>query len=350
MLLLWLALGLRAMAALAQHPGEAFDPPKPNHPWKHQETGLRFPHKLGQMESEGRFEYEEKALGVMLRYVSLKQRIRADIFVYPCKAPHKTAKEMMDAASHEAGAVLDEIMLAQKQGAYSDVKEGDATYKEIDLLPEGAGKSCLLEMPLTLTIHEDDVKGKVAVRLRSLVTLSIYGGYFVKIRCTFPEEKEPKTADMIEEFVTQVQMCIVEPGLRQMTRGYIRDYRADPLSAKARDVTGGILAYAEKMPMFNFSVSSALATLAAPLKADFPDAELDMFRAFIVGAVAAAIQEPLPEDVDLEQEGAVEVVKLHKLMLKQKPGLKNPLMSGLIQAVEKGEGAAWFRAQDAKAR
>lgn len=349
-LLLLLLAPLAQAAELSQHPGENFDPPTPNHPWQHLETGLRFPQKLGQMDSAGRFVYEEKDLGTMLRYASEKQRIRADIFIYPCKAPHATTKEVMDAASEEAGNVLGEITAAVKQGAYSNMEQGEATYQEIELFPEDPGNSCLLEMPLTLTIHEKDVAGESDTQVRSLVTLSIYRGHFIKSRCTYPAEPDKKTEAMVDEFVKQLRMCVLEPGLRKGAEKHIREYRADPLSARAREVVGAILVYAENTPMFNFSVSSALASLAQPLKKDFPDAELDLFRAFIVGAVAAAIQEPVPEKLSLEQAGAAEVVKLHALMAKQHPGLQNALMDDLIQAVNKGEAAGWFTAQDKQAQ
>lgn len=345
-MLLLLAAQLRADSVPARHPGKTFGPPKPNHPWQHAETGLRFPHEVGGMLSEARFEYEDKELGTMLRYVSDKERIRADIFIYPCKAPHTTAKEMMQAATDEAGNVLGEILAAQKQGAYSDVKEGEATYKEIDLLPEGAGKSCLLALPLTLTIHEADVAGQADTQVRSLATLSVYQGHFVKIRCTSPAEQDKKLKPMIEEFVKQVQWCLLEPGLREVMRGEIRAYRADPLSARAREAAGSVVAFAEKTPMFSFKVSPALLRLAEEAKPAFSEAETDVLRAFIVGAVAAGIQEPPPEEPDFEQAGAAEVAKLHELMKQQKPALKNGLMEELARAAAKGEARAWLDAQD----
>ncbi len=347
-LLLLLLVGMStvsAMGAVAPPDGKELDPPTANRPWLHEASGLRFPDELAGLQCTGRFEFNDPVLGSMLRYVEEKLRIKADLYVYPCALPHGTPEELKEAAVNEARNVLGGIRQAEQAGHYSKVTEPEVSYEEISLYPGDSKKTCLLSIPLQMTIHQDNGTGKVEDRVHSFTAIFVYEKHYVKIRCSFAADADDaKRVKAVEGFVGAVQRCVQDPGMRAEIKQHIRDYQAAPLSAKARDVAGGVSAYAEVTPLIGFSVPGGIVAIGESLDKEFTDATLDLMRGYIVGAVAEALQEPPPQELNLEQGGAMQMVKVYALMKEQKPGLKSALGEDFVKAIEAGHGPEWFEA------
>lgn len=346
MLLLLLGTNTLEAAGLPTPEGTEFAPPEMNRPWLHEASGLRFPDELSGLTCVEGFAFKGEGLGSMLRYVEKELRIKADVYVFPCLLPHGTAEEMKAAAVQEAREVLGGINQAKEAGVYSDVTEPEVSYQELDLYPEEKKKkTCLLTIPMQMTIHQDNGAGKVENRVHSFTAIFVYAKHYVKIRCSFAADKDDeKRVKAVQEFVNAVQMCVQDPGMRAEMQEYIQTYQADPLSEKARDVAGGVSAYADVTPMLAFSVPAEIVILGEGLKKELPDAPEDLMRAYMVGAVAEALQEPLPKELNLEQAATVLMVKVYRLMQKQKPGLKNELFDSFAKAVAEGQGPEWFEA------
>lgn len=342
---LLLAANLLEAAGLPPPEGKEFAPPEVNRPWFHEASGLRFPSELKGLECVESFDFAEANLGSMLRYVERELRIKADVYVYPCLLPHGTPEELKEAAVEEARQVLGGIQEAAKVGVYTDVSEPEVSYQELDLFSDDKKKTCLLTIPMQMTIHQDNGNGKVEDRVHSFTAIFVYAKHYVKIRCSFAADKDDKKrVAAVEEFVDAVRFCVQEPGLRTQMKEHLRTYQADPLSAKARDVVGALIVYADKTPLFGFTVPGEMVLLGEELEKEIPEARLDVMRAYMAGVVAEALREPLPKDLNLEQAGTVQMVKVYELMKKQKPGLKNALFEEFAKAVAAGQGPEWFEA------
>lgn len=345
-LMLWLlAVNTAEAAGLPPPEGKEFDPPEMNRPWFHEASGLRFPSELKGMDCVEGFAFAGENLGSMLRYVERELRIKADVYVYPCLLPHGTPEEMKEAAVEEARQVLEGIRQAAEAGVYTDVSEPEVSYQELDLYPDDKKKTCLLSIPMQMTIHQDKGAGAVDNRVHSFTAIFVYAKHYVKIRCSFAADKDDeKRVKAVQEFVTAVQLCVQDPGMRAEMKQHIRTYQADPLSAKARDVAGAVSVYADTTPLLVFGMPGEMVMLGESLQKEFPEAPQDMMRAYMVGAVAEALQEPLPEELDLEQAATVQMVKVYELMRKQKPGLRSELFESFAKAVKEGHGPEWFEA------
>jgi len=311
--------------------------PEENKPWKHSASGLLFPLELDSFECGGIFEYDEAALGSVVRYLNEKLRIRADVYVYPCPLPLKTDDDMKNAAREAAERALGEIGEMKRLGHYTKVEAGEATYDTFDLLPEGSGKSCMLNVPLELNLIEKSDAGEVEQVLRSVIRIFIYRGHWVKLRCTFPKEEDKKLATAVEELAKKVRLLVLEPGLRTLMQKEVVTYRADPLGEKGREAAGSLLSLAEVSPVLSLTINERIATLGEELeerrKERRKDAKLDILRAYIIGAVAASLVEPLPETPNLPQAGAEEVMKVYAQMKKTDPKLQSARLDELAAAV-----------------
>ncbi|HYF33786.1 MAG TPA: hypothetical protein VD994_00740 [Prosthecobacter sp.] len=338
--LLFLALSPLA----AQEAEHEFPPPAPNEPWLHGKTGLRFPHELAGMTCENGFDYGDVPSGESLRYVNRDLRIRADVYVFPCPHPLDTPAAVKEATRIEAQNVLAGLEEMAKRGLYSHIRQNTATYKEVDLYPESAGKSGWLEFTVNAVIHEKSPAGDSEQDILSYGGIGVFRDHFVKVRCTVPAENNKEVEKQISDFVGAVRFCtFMEPGLRAEMRRHIRAYRVDPFSDAARDAVGAMVFYAEETPTLFFSVSGKVATLGGSLKPSVADADKEFMGAFFIGAVDAGVREPPPKTVDLEQGGAEEMVRLYERLKKNSPKLQSNEMDVFVKATKAGKGGEWLR-------
>lgn len=289
-LLPWMACALfqTVVAQQGGPEGKAFLPPAGGALWQHKETGLAFPGNLGDMNLEDGFEYQASALGVSLRYVNAKLRARADVYVYPCARPHGDGDEIKKSLMEEAGAVLGELELMRERGRYAAIQHEKSTLKEVKL-HEG-GESAWLEMPIHLTINEDRGAGVAPTRVESLLGLSVYRGFWVKVRYTFPAETGPEGMESREEFVKQLSKCVLAADLRKELKQWIAIYRKDPLSAEAVDKGGGVVAFVDALPLVRITLGPAILEFGeACEKQQAPNATQHVMRALIVGVTDATM-------------------------------------------------------------
>lgn len=339
------------LAAVAGE-GEVLRPPEPNLPWEHAETGLRLPDELADMVAEQVFHYEEAALGYSVRYSDRKARLRGDVYVYPCPKKAVTAAEIKEALRDTAGGAVWEVEEMQRRGHYLKVKMGEAEYQPFALIPEAAGVSGLLSLPMHYTIVEKDDAGINETAVGSFLGVMVLKSHFVKVRLTYPVDGREKELVAVEQrvtdFVNAVRRCVLDPGLREQTAVQIEGYRRDPLSKEGQDFAGGIFAYAELTPLIALTIDDTISTLGADLEKEQPKASLELVRAFIVGAVAESLKKPGKEAADLPQAGAEEVLRVFAAMQKAKPGLASGRLGELESAVKGKRAAAWLREREAK--
>ncbi|WP_395744064.1 hypothetical protein [Prosthecobacter sp.] len=343
---------LMSVIAAVAGEGETLPPPEPNLPWEHADTGLRLPAELAKMTAEQVFHYEKAALGWSVRYSDRKARLRGDVYVYPCEKKAQTSEEIKEALRETAGSAVWEVEEMQRRGHYMKVKMGDAEYQPFDLIPESAGASALLSLPMAYTIVESDDAGRNETAVASFLGIMMLKNHFVKVRLTYPangpDKEQDKVVERVSDFVEEVRRCVLDPGLRVQTADQIKTYRSDPLSKKGHDLAGGILAYAEVTPLIALTIDDTISTLGEDLEKEYPQASVELVRAFIVGAVAESLKKPGAEPADLPQAGAAEVVRVFGAMQKTKPGLESPRLVELEAAVKAKKAAAWLQQQQAK--
>lgn len=332
--------------------GETFPAPRPNLPWEHESTGLRLPFKLADMAAEEVFRYAEASLGFSVRYSDPKARLRGDVYVYPCPQNAETAEEIKKAAGESAGRAVWEVEEMQRRGHYKKLKMGDAEYQPFDLIPESAGVSGLLSLPMEYTIVERNDAGESENTVGSFLGIMVLKNHFVKVRVTFPMDGGAKEKAAMEErvrkFINAARRCVLDPGLRAQAAEHIEKYRREPLSEAGHDAAGGILAYADITPMITLTIDDTISTLGDDLKKDFPDAALELLRAFIAGAVAESLKKPGVEAPDLPQAGAEEMLRVFAAMQKARPGLVSARVTELEAAVKQKKATAWLREQAVK--
>lgn len=339
------------LAAVAGE-GEVLRTPEANLPWEHAETGLRLPDELAGLVAEQVFRYEEAELGYSVRYSDAKARLRADVYVYPFPKRAVKADEIKEALRESAGSALGEVEEMQRRGHYLKLKIGEAEYQPFALIPETAGVSGLLSLPMRFTIVERDDAGSSETAVGSFLGIMMLKNQLVKVRITYPlaenEKEQAKVDERVTDFVNEVRRCVLDPGLREQTAAQIETYRRDPLSDAGRDLAGGIVAYAEVTPLIELTIDETITTLGEELEKEHPKASLELVRAFIVGAVAESLKKPGKEAADLPQAGAAEVVRVYGVMKKGKPGLTSGRLEELVRAVKAGRAREWLREQSEK--
>lgn len=287
-----------------------------------------------------------------MRYEDRQARLRGDVYVYPCPKKAETAEEIKLALSESAGSALGEVEEMQRRGYYKKVKMGEGEYQPFALIPETAGVSGLLSLPMHYTIVEKDDAGNNETAVGSFLGIMMLKNHFVKVRITYPVDDEVKEQEKVDkrvtDFVNAARRCVLDPGLREQAAEQIKTYRRDPISEAGHDVAGGILAYAEITPLIALTIDETITKLGEDLEKEQPGASLELVRAFIVGAVAESLKKPGKEAADLPQAGAEEVLRVFGVMKKTKPGLSSERLAELESAVKGKRAAAWLREGDGK--
>jgi hypothetical protein len=290
----WLAFafslaGLLAMATQSETPkGEPFRPPSGGALWQHEKTGLAFPAKLGSLRLGYGFTYETPELGISLRYVDEASRARADIYLYPCARPHEDADEVSTAIKDEGRAVLDEVEGMGRLGRYTEITHDDANLGEFEF--RSGKKSARLTMLLHLTTQEDAGAGVTPVRVESLVDLTLYRDYWVKIRYTMPAEMGKKGEEARDAFVKKAFRCVMAADWRKEVEDQIARYRRDRLSKDAEEGGATVVAYADQFPLVELTVGQSLTSFGAACEKRFAKGTEHVLRAFIVGATEATLE------------------------------------------------------------
>jgi hypothetical protein len=335
-LLAWAAMVLAlVIPAVAQKnvgpEGESAPPPKGGAIWRHENTGFMLPQRLGDMEMEEIHTYPLEKHGMSVRYVNDKLRARADIYLYPCARPHSNLDEISQSLQDEASAVLAELELVRQQGTYSSVLHDKATIKEIEL--RDGTKTSHLVLPIRYTINDDRGAGTVPTKVESLLMLVVYRDHWVKVRYTFPSDSGKEGEEACNDYASKVLKCVLASDLRKELEEWIVTYRKDPLSKEAVDKGGGVVAYADALPVVHLRIGPALTTFGEACTKQVPDATLDVLRAFVVGVTDATLKGCTQSEV--VAAGVQEVSLLCDLWKKKDPKFTPPSLQDFGAAVAK---------------
>jgi hypothetical protein len=336
-------------AEVKQLPGEGSEQfPKPANGahWKHEESGVRLPQKLGDLTMQGGLRYETPELGVSMRYENEDGRVRADVYVYPCSQPHVTEEEKLKAVSGEAGAALGEVKEMEKRKRYAKVEYGEGESWRLPVDPKE--KTVFVEVPLSYVILEDAGAGAASTQVRSRLGVAVVGDYFVKVRYTYPADRKEEGEAESVEWVKKVRVALSEAYLRTMVVEALKKYHQDPLSKEGAEEAGSVVTYAEESPFVSLTIPSELIQWGEVCNKVAPDSHLHLLRAYIVGGVEASLKDQTGDDV--VEAAMARTRDVYKRIKAQHAGLKVDEMEKLVEAADAKKGAEFFKKLDSVAK
>jgi hypothetical protein len=344
LLALVLLPSLCCLAAEKKNSGAPGDFPKPKdgRPWRHKESGIQLPQKLGHMTMTGGYRYETPELGESIRYEDTESRARADVYVYPCKQPHGNDEERVKAASNEAAMALGEIKEMEKRGRYKKVEFGEGESWKVPCSP--TEKTIFVEVPVSYEINEDEGTGTAATAVRSRLGVAIVGGCFLKVRYTYPADQNEEGATASVEWLKKTRLMVSEPYLRAMAEESLKKYHNDPLSDEGAVAAAAVVTYAEESPFVSMHIPGEIAKWGEACGRENADSTLHLLRAFIAGGVEASLQGKLDDEVT--ESAMTGVSQIYALLKKQHPDLKCDELEKLSQAVSEKKGAEFFKKLD----
>ncbi|QIF05879.1 hypothetical protein G5S37_31775 [Roseimicrobium sp. ORNL1] len=339
-----------AAAEVKNSPEGSKEIPKPanGRPWKHDESGIQFPQKLGSLTMEGGHRYEDPALGVTVRYLNEDGRVRAAIYVYPCKQPHGSEEEKLKVTSDEAGAALGEIKGMETQGTYSKVEIGEGASWKVPTAPNENEKTVFVEVPLSYELHETKGETKISTPVRSRMGVTVVGNYIVKVRYTYPADlKEEGEAESVK-WVKKVRMALSEPYLRTVAEEALKKYRQDPLSEEGAAAAGGVVLYADQSPFVSLTIPAEILQWSEACNQVAPDDRMPLLQAYIAGGTEASLKDQYGDEV--VEAAMASTADFYKRLKKKHAALKVEDLEKLVEAVEAKKGVDFFRKLDSIAK
>jgi hypothetical protein len=334
-------LAVAAEKKPAEAPGD-FPKPKDGKPWEHKEFGIRLPQQLGTMAMTGGYRYEASDLGVSIRYENADGRVRADIYVYPCKAPHATDEEELKVASTEAGNALGEVKEMENRGRYKKVEFGEGESWGVQY--SASQETAFVEVPISYEINEDEGTGTTTTAVRSRLGIAVVGDHFVKVRYTYPADRKDEGMAESVEWLKKVRLTLSEPFLRSLAVEGLKAYHDDPFSVEGAQGAGAVVSYAEDSPFVSLHIPGEIPKWGEACSKQDPDSTLHLLRAFIAGGVEASLQEKSGDEVI--EHAIAEVSQIYAKMKKQHSDLKCDELEKLTQAVSEKKALEFFKKLD----
>ncbi len=307
-------------------------------PWRHSGSGLAFPQTPGTYRLVGEFRYKEGG-GVFIRYESLEERARADVFIFPHPAKLATEADMRAVINRELDSVIGQFQMRANAGRYKNVVIDEPADGAIPLWPDGVAP--LTVRSLVATKMADTKEGPQEARIKQWTGVTLFNNHLITIRYTHPTDGGDKSEAALKEFVGVIFQVIKDPPLRAQVREMIAAYLADPFGEQSVQAAAAVLAYVQKTPFINAPVpTQPLVGWLEHFKEVAPSSETHLLRAFAMGSAQAALNDADPETALVA--GAKQFLLVYREMLKQSPQLKYPEIEELDAAVQKGQGAAWL--------
>jgi len=183
LLLLVCALIVSGSPVFGQNPTQVFS---------HKETGINFPAKLGHLELEGVKKYDNKALGVSVRYAG-PHLLKADVYVYHMGLRGIPNGIESTIITNHFSQVVEEVKNMEETGRYVSVVSVSRGVTSVGAHPN-----------LWPTLYECftyQQKVGTSEPRKSYLLLTGYKGHFVKIRFTYLLRQEAEGEALRTEFL-----------------------------------------------------------------------------------------------------------------------------------------------------
>lgn len=314
-------------------------PPSGGKPWKHEGTGLTFPQQLGSYKLVAQFRYKEGG-GVFIRYESLDDRARSDIFFFPHTKSEMSRDDMKKSINNELDAVIANFKRMSDEGRYKNVVVDQPGDGEIPLWPEGSLP--LSVQSIVATKVADTLEGRKEAQIKQWTGVTMLKGHLLTIRYTHPTDTGDQGEAALKGFVGTVFQVIKDPQLRAQMKQLVEAYLADPLSGEGQQAATAVLAYIQKTPFVNVPIPvEALAPWLDQFKKVAPGSEMQLLRGFALGSAQAGLNDAEPETA--LTAGAKQFLLIYNEFIHQNPLLRIPEIDDLKSAVEHNDVAAYLK-------
>lgn len=339
-LLLLLCLGSVAdpvQGQVQQSRGDWKPPPADGKPWEHKTTGLSFPQQLGGYRLAGEFSYHEA--GVFLRYESLEERARCDIFFFPTGAAPKL-EDRHRLILREMEAVVTDFQQMAKDGRYKNVQIDPVTGSEIELWQQEPLPIATRTITATRIGRSDE--GVEEAVIKQWIGITHLNNYLLTIRHLRPADTGDAGDGNMKKFVGLVLQVIKDPPLRADVRRLVDVYLNEPWSAAGTEAASMVLTYLDQTPFFAVSLpEEPISSWLEQCKAAAEGTETHLLRAFMVGGAKAALDGA--DAATILDAGCRQFARIYRELLFKQPQIANREMDQFAAAADKGEGAAWLR-------
>lgn len=308
-------------------------PPADGKPWKHSGTGLSFPQYLGSYRMAAEFRFKEGG-GSFIRYESIDDRARADVFFFPHTTSELSPEDTKAAINNELDTLIAQFQQRANQGRYKNVVIDQPADGEIPLWPKGSLP--LSVRSLVATKIADTTEGPKEAQLKQWTGVTMLKGHLLTIRYMHPTATGEKGEAALKGFAGMVFQIIKDPQLRAQVKDLVQIYLADPLSAEGNQAATAVLAYIQKTPFVNVPIPTAvLAPWLDVFKANAPGSEIQLLRAFALGSAQAGLNDADPDTC--LTAGAKQFLLIYDHFIRENPLLKVPDVDELKSAVEHGD-------------
>lgn len=334
------SLILLASAALAAPPqGSWTAPDASGKPWLHEPTGLAFPQMLGTHRLAGEFRYEQGG-GRFIRYESLDERSREDIFFFPLPSKDLTMEEKQRLILQEMDSVVKDLDAMTKEGRYRKLKVGEVGVGGIDLwekesLPMAARICEMTRVARGPTGVEEEVP------LKQWTGIIILDSTLITIRQMRPVTAEDNGEAGFQAFAQLVAKIVKDPPLRKGVAKLIDLYIQDPLSEDSVQATAAVLAYLKTTSDLPISIPEYPVQMwLEHCKKVAPGTEEHLLRAFMLGSAKVAFAGG--NAAACLDAGAALFAKVYRQLLAKHPGITQPQIDEFIAAANEGKGGEWL--------
>ncbi|MES2595624.1 MAG: hypothetical protein V4662_09830 [Verrucomicrobiota bacterium] len=334
------ALALQVLAAFAAPPqGSWIAPDASGKPWRHEPTGLTFPLNLGKHRLAGEFRYEQGG-GRFIRYESVDERSRADIFFFPVSSKTLTMEEKQRLILQEMDNVVKDLNAMTKEGRYRKLKIGEIGVGGIDLWDKES-----LPMAARLCEMTRVAKGPTGVeeevQLKQWTGIIMLEDYLITIRQMRPVTTEDNGEAGIQAFAQMVTKIVKDPPLRQGVASLIDSYLADPLSDEGVQATAAVLAYLKTTTDLPISIPEhPLQQWLEHCKKVAPGTEDHLLRAFMLGSAKVAFAGG--DAAACLNAGATQFAKVYRQLHAKHPEIKLLDIDAFLAAANENKGGEWL--------
>jgi hypothetical protein len=313
--------------------------------WVSQPTELRFPVQFGNYVMQGVFDYEGAKDDHIIRYESVTERARGDVFLIKKEAVGKTVEALEELLHESLIAILDDFFTMAEQGRYEELAEEGALEGKIELWKAEAIP--LKAQKLAATRVEKVGDKEVRTPLKIWYGATVYKGYAVIMRHMRPADEGAKGEEGMKAFVDGVMRVIKDPSLRKEVLPAFQVYMKEPLSESGQEAAKLVLGYLDKSPMVPVLLPQPPLTVwAEEMEKLVPNAGAQFLRAYVItGAMAAMEGKDSNSCLTLACQ---QVVRVYLEMQRLQPTIRYEGLEALTRAVERGEAAKWLQQQMAE--
>ncbi|MCB1225244.1 MAG: hypothetical protein KDK99_05480 [Verrucomicrobiales bacterium] len=330
-------------ATLPNEPGRDWTlPPADGSPWLQQATGMRFPLHLLSYTLIGIMKYPDSE-DVLVRYESLSQRARADIFIFKLANSPKDAASKKEALQEGLSQVFTQLAQMHREGIYEDVKEDRSLSGSIPLWKEDAIPLIVREMSAT---RVDKAPNGVTVKspLKLWLGLTVMADHLITIRHLRPSSTGKEGEDDMKRFFDHLMEIIKDPSLRAEIVPAINTYLQDPFSEAGHESANLIVEYLDESPTVSILRPAApVTTWTEEAEKTVQGSGSQLLRAYVIGGASAALQ---GKDANTAlTTAAQQMVRVYLKMKEKYPAFSHPGLDQLTDAVERGDASTWLRKQ-----